>query len=45
VDLTRRGVHSEVQRFCRAELRAYNNFHAVLEAMKSIAKKLRQRTT
>ena len=45
MDLTRRGVHSEVQRFCRAELRAYNYFHAVLEAMKSIAEKLASERT
>jgi uncharacterized protein (TIGR02391 family) len=43
-DLTRRGVHPEVLRFCRAELVADNYFHAVLEAMKSVAEKIRQRT-
>lgn len=40
-DLTTRGVHSDVLRFCRAELVADNYFHAVLEATKSIADKLR----
>jgi uncharacterized protein (TIGR02391 family) len=44
VDLTRRGVHPEVLRFCRAELVADNYFHAVLEATKSVAEKIRQRT-
>jgi uncharacterized protein (TIGR02391 family) len=40
-DLTTRGVHPDVLRFCRAELVADNSFHAVLEATKSIAEKLR----
>lgn len=40
-DLSRRGVHPDVLRFCRAELVADNYFHAVLEAAKSIAEKLR----
>jgi uncharacterized protein (TIGR02391 family) len=44
VDLTRRGVHPEVLEFCRAELLADNYFHAVLEATKSVAEKLRRRT-
>ena len=43
-DLTRRGVHPDVLRFCRAELVADNYFHAVLEAAKSVADKLRTRT-
>jgi len=43
-DLTRRGVHVEVLRFCRAELVADNYFHAVLEATKSIADKLRTKS-
>jgi uncharacterized protein (TIGR02391 family) len=43
-DLTRRGVHPDVLRFCRAELVADNYFHAVLEATKSIADKLRTKT-
>ncbi len=42
-DLSRRGVHPDVLRFCRAELVADNYFHAVLEATKSIADKLRIR--
>jgi uncharacterized protein (TIGR02391 family) len=42
--LTRRGVHPDVLRFCRAELVADNYFHAVLEATKSVADKIRQRT-
>ncbi len=36
-----RGVHPDVLRFCRAELVPDNYFHAVLEATKSIADKLR----
>ena len=44
-DLTRRGVHADVLRFCRAELVADNYFHAVLEATKSIADKLRTKTS
>ena len=44
MDLTRRGVHPEVLRFCRAELVVDNYFHAVLEAVKSISVKIRQRT-
>jgi uncharacterized protein (TIGR02391 family) len=43
-DLVTRGVHPDVLRFCRAELVADNYFHAVLEATKSIADKLRERT-
>lgn len=43
-DLVRRGVHADVLRFCRAELVADNYFHAVLEATKSIADKLRTKT-
>jgi uncharacterized protein (TIGR02391 family) len=42
--LTARGVHVDVLRFCRAELLTDNYFHAVLEATKSIAAKLRERT-
>jgi uncharacterized protein (TIGR02391 family) len=40
-ELTRRNVHSDVLRFCRAELLQQNYFHAVLEAAKSVADKLR----
>ena len=43
-DLTTRGVHPDVLRFCRAELVADNYFHAVLEATKSIGDKLRSKT-
>ena len=39
-----RGVHPDVLRFCREELLADNYFHAVLEATKSLAQKLRDRT-
>jgi uncharacterized protein (TIGR02391 family) len=42
VDLIRRGVHPEVLQFCRAELVADNYFHAVLEATKSVADKIRR---
>jgi uncharacterized protein (TIGR02391 family) len=42
--LERRGVHEDVLRFCRAELLQENYFHAVLEASKSVADKLRART-
>jgi uncharacterized protein (TIGR02391 family) len=43
-DLVSRGVHPDVLRFCRAELVADNYFHAVLEASKSVADKLRARS-
>jgi uncharacterized protein (TIGR02391 family) len=43
-DLAARGVHLDVLRFCRAELVSDDYFHAVLEATKSIADKLRART-
>lgn len=43
-DLVKRGVHPDVLQFCKAELIADNYFHAVLEAAKSIAVKLRTRT-
>ena len=43
-DLVARDVHHDVLRFCRAELVTDNYFHAVLEATKSIAAKLRDRT-
>jgi uncharacterized protein (TIGR02391 family) len=42
--LQQRGVEPEVLAFCRAELLADNFFHAVLEATKSVAEKLRERT-
>ena len=43
-DLEGRGVHPDVLKFCRAELLADNYFHAVQEAVKSVADKLRSRT-
>jgi uncharacterized protein (TIGR02391 family) len=43
VELRRRGVHADVLKFCRAELVRSNYFHAVLEATKSVAEKIRQR--
>ena len=43
-ELQRRGVHSDVLQFCRAELLQENYFHAVLEATKSVAEKIRQRS-
>jgi hypothetical protein len=43
-DLNTRGVHPDVMRFCRDELLADNYFHAVMEAVKSVADKLRART-
>jgi len=39
--LQSRNVHSDVLRFCDAEILAKNYFHAVFEAMKSVATKLR----
>ncbi|WP_323798166.1 TIGR02391 family protein [Nisaea sp.] len=43
-DLEGRGVHPDVLKFCRSELLADNYFHAVLEAVKSVADKLRSQT-
>lgn len=43
-ELTRRGVHHDVLAFCRAELLEQNFFHAILEATKSVADKLRSKT-
>lgn len=43
-ELQRRTVHPDVLRFCRAELLQENYFHAVLEATKSVAEKIRNRT-
>lgn len=43
-DLTSRGVHPDVLRFCRGELLADDYFHAVLEAVKSVMDKLRSKT-
>lgn len=42
-ELSRRNVHPDVLAFCRAELLQQNYFHAVLEAAKSVAGKLRSR--
>lgn len=43
-ELTRRDVHPDVLRFCRTELMEQNYFHAVLEASKSVAGKMRSLT-
>ena len=43
-DLEGRGVHPDVLKFCRSELLADNYFHAVQEAVKSVADKMRSRT-
>lgn len=40
--LMNRGVHADVLSYCRAELLQQNYFHAVLEAVKSIAAKIRR---
>jgi uncharacterized protein (TIGR02391 family) len=42
--LSQRNIEEDVLRFCKAELLQNNCFHAVLEATKSIAEKLRART-
>ena len=42
--LTARGVHPDVLRFCRAELVSDDYCHAVLEATKSVADKIRECT-
>jgi uncharacterized protein (TIGR02391 family) len=44
-ELVRRDVHPDVLAFCRAELMQQNYFHAVLEASKSVADKLRNLTS
>lgn len=43
-DLTGRGAHADVLRFCSEELLADNYFHAVLEAVKSVLEKMREKT-
>lgn len=43
-ELTRRGVHADVIRFCQAEYLRENSFHAVLEASKSVADKIRRKS-
>ena len=45
IHLLMRNVHPEVLRFCVAELVQENYFHAVLEATKSIAERIRELTT
>ncbi len=40
-ELQRRGVHHDVLAFCKAELIQQNYFHAVFEATKSVADKIR----
>jgi uncharacterized protein (TIGR02391 family) len=43
-ELQRRQVHADVLRFCRPELLEENYFHAILEATKSVADKIRSKT-
>ena len=43
-ELQRRKVHPDVLRFCKAELLQDNYFHAILEATKSVAEKIRQKS-
>ncbi|RJF68712.1 TIGR02391 family protein [Rhodopseudomonas palustris] len=43
-DLELRNVHPDVLQFCKEELLAENYFHAVLEAAKGVADKLRERS-
>lgn len=43
-DLSARGIHTDVLKFCRAELLQDNYFHAVLEATKSVADKIRAKS-
>jgi len=42
--LVERRVHADVIQFCKAELLVDNYFHAVFEATKSVAEKLRKKT-
>lgn len=42
-ELSRRRVHHDILRACRAELLQDNYFHAVLEATKGVAEKIRQK--
>lgn len=42
--LEARGVHPDVLKFCRPELLEGNYFHAVLEAVKSVAEKIRSKS-
>ncbi|MCZ2818304.1 TIGR02391 family protein [Modestobacter sp. VKM Ac-2984] len=41
-ELTRRGVHTEVLRYCEHELLRRSTFHAVFEAAKGLSERLRQ---
>ncbi len=41
-NLTERNVHPDVLKFCKAELLQENYFHAVFEATKSVADKIRE---
>lgn len=43
-ELRKRQVHPDVLRFCRPELVDQNYFHCVLEASKSLAQKIRDKT-
>ena len=43
-NLTERKVHPDVLKYCKEELLVDNYFHAVFEATKSIADKIRERT-
>lgn len=43
-DLLVRKIHPDILAFCKAELLHENYFHAILEATKSVAQKLRNRT-
>lgn len=43
-DLAKRDVHPDVLKFCREELLADDYFHTVLEAVKSVMDKLRDKT-
>lgn len=43
-ELLARNVHPDVLRFCRAELLQDNYFHAVFEATKSVADKIREKS-
>ena len=43
-ELLKRTVHPDVLSFCRAELLQDNYFHAVLEATKSVAEKIRSKS-
>ncbi len=42
--LEQRGVHLDVLRYCSAEFLGNDSFHAVLEATKSVAEKIRKKT-